>query len=151
MDHVQPILYEDKFEEIKDPFKHDPVVSDKTEMVEDNPRIDSGETVLLFDGDKKVKRTLTDINTPARSFSTYIDKKIVIGRSAGSTDICIDYDQSVSGKHCAIEMRNNRFYLIDLQSSNKTYLNENQVLSEVEISSGSVIKMGRVRMRVEMS
>lgn len=149
--YIKKKLEEDKFKKIEDPFKHDPVVSDKTEMVEDNPRIDSGETVLLFDGDKKVKITLTDINTPARSFTTYIDKKIVIGRSAGSTDICIDYDQSVSGKHCAIEMRNNRFYLIDLQSSNKTYLNENQVLSEVEISSGSVIKMGRVRMRVEMS
>ena len=107
--------------------------------------------MLLFNGNKKVKVTLTDINMPARSYTTYIERRIVIGRSAANTDICIDYDQSVSGKHCAIEMRNDKFYLIDLQSSNKTYLNESQVLSEVEISSGSVIKMGRVRMRVEMS
>ena len=140
-----------EFKEVSDPFINNLVESVPTEMVIDSPRSSGEGTVLLFDGIKKVKITLTDINTPARSFATYIDNRIVIGRSATSTDICIDYDQSVSGKHCAIEMRNDRFYLIDLQSSNKTYLNENQVLSEVEISSGSIIKMGRVRMRVEMS
>ena len=137
--------------EVTDPFKDIPVEADVTEMVSDNYVSDGEGTVMLFNGNKKVRITLTDINMPARSYTTYIERRIVIGRSATNTDICIDYDQSVSGKHCAIEMRNDKFYLIDLQSSNKTYLNESQVLSEVELSSGSVIKMGRVRMRVEMS
>lgn len=137
--------------EIADPFKNELTETFPTEVVNDNPRSGGEGTVLLFDEIKKVKITLTDIDTPARSFTTDINGRIVIGRSASSTDICIDYDQSVSRKHCAIEMRNDKFYLIDLQSGNKTYLNENQVLSEIEISSGSVIKMGRVRMRVEMS
>lgn len=136
---------------ISDPFVNDGTEISQTELVGIYPKKEGDGTILLFDGMKKVKITLTDLNTPARSFSTYIDKRIVIGRSASSTDVCIDYDQSVSGKHCAIEMRNDRCYLIDLQSSNKTYLNENLVLSEVEISSGSILKMGRVRMRVEMS
>ena len=100
---------------------------------------------------KKVKIILTDINNPSKSFAACIEHKIVVGRTAAVTDICIDYDKSVSGRHCAIEKRNNKFYLVDLGSSNKTYLNENLVLSEVEISSGSIIRMGRVKMRVEMS
>lgn len=137
--------------ETEDPLVDDLSDNIHTEIVNDYSGNTGEGTVLLFDGIKKVKITLTDINTPARSFTTFIERKIVIGRSAANTDICIDYDQSVSGKHCAIEMRNDRFYLIDLQSSNKTYLNEIQVLSEVEISSGSIIRMGRVRMRVEMS
>ena len=74
----------------------------------------------------------------------------MIGRLAAQCDICIDYDRSVSSRHCAIEKRGERFFLIDLQSSNGTFLNESKVLSEVEIYSGSIIKMGRVEMRVEM-
>ena len=110
-----------------------------------------GTTVQLFNEIRKVKLTLTDVNMPAKRYTAFINNKIVIGRSATKADICIDYDPFISGTHCAIEMRNGRFYLIDLQSSNKTYMNNKQVLSEVEISSGCIISMGRVSLRVEMS
>lgn len=112
-----------------------------------------GETVLILDDSNKRHYvvTLTDINMPAHSFSKSISRRIVIGRSQTNTDICIDYDKSISSKHCAIERRGDRFYLLDLQSSNGTYLNDNKVLSEVEIYSGCIIKLGRVQLRVEMS
>ena len=111
-----------------------------------------GETVLILDNSagKSCVLTLTDINQPAHSFSKNLSGRIVIGRSAMDSDICIDYDKSVSSKHCAIERRGNNFYLVDLGSSNGTYLDENKVLSEVEIYSGSIIKLGRVQLRVEM-
>ena len=136
---------------ISNPYEAKKVESFETELVDVPVKREENGTMLLFDDVNKVKITLTDVNAPAKSFSVYIDRRIVIGRAAIGTDICIDYEPSVSGKHCAIEMRNNRFYLIDLQSSNKTYLNERQVLSEIEINSGNIIKMGRVKMRVEMS
>ena len=88
---------------------------------------------------------------PARRYTAYIDRRIIIGRSAEKANICIDYDPFISSTHCAIEMRNGRFYLIDLQSSNKTYVNNKQVLSEVEINSGCIISIGRVSLHVEMS
>lgn len=112
-----------------------------------------GETVLILDSSSSrgCILTLTDINQPAHSFSKSFSGRIVIGRSAANTDICIDYDKSVSSRHCAIERRGNSFYLIDLGSSNGTYLNESKVLSEVEIYSGGIIKLGRVQLRVEMS
>ena len=89
--------------------------------------------------------------SPARSFSRRIDNRIVIGRSRARTDICIDYDNSVSGQHCAIELRGNQFYLIDLQSSNGTYVEGNRVLSDIEIRSGCVIRLGNIHLSVEIS
>ena len=119
--------------EIADPFENT-----KTEMFSVERPIydyDRGTTVQLFNQQpRKVKLILTDINMPARRYTAYIDRRIIIGRSAEKANICIDYDPFISSTHCAIEMRNGRFYLIDLQSSNKTYVNNKQVLSEVEIN-----------------
>ena len=135
--------------EIADPFE-----DSKTEMYSTERMgydYNRGSTVQLFNEVRKVKLTLTDVNMPARRYTAYLDNRIIIGRSAAKANICIDYDPFISGTHCAIEMRNGRFYLIDLQSSNKTYMNNNQVLSEVEISSGCIISLGRVSLHVEMS
>lgn len=135
--------------EIADPFEDSKTEMYSTERLSYN--YGGGTTVQLFNEIRKVKLTLTDVNMPARRYTAYLNNRIIIGRSAAKADICIDYDPFISGTHCAIEMRNGRFYLIDLQSSNKTYMNNNQVLSEVEISSGCIISMGRVSLRVEMS
>lgn len=131
-----------------------PVEDVKTEMILEKSHgydYERGTTVQLFNQPRKVKLTLTDINMQGKRYTAYMDKRIIIGRNASKADICIDYDPFISGTHCAIEMRNGRFYLIDLQSSNKTFMNNNQVWSEVEISSGCIIGMGRVSLHVEMS
>lgn len=142
---------ENVFVETEDPFQK--VLDEgKTELFVENPPMpeSDGNTVQIWNQGRSYVITLTDISAPARSFQKPIHDRLVIGRSATQSDICIDYDRSVSGQHCAIEKRGNRFFLIDLQSSNGTYLNDSRVLSEVEIYSGSIIKMGRVEMRVEM-
>lgn len=131
-----------------------PVEDAKTEMILEKRQgydYERGTTVQLFNQPRKVKLTLTDINMQGKRYTAYMDKRIIIGRNSSKADICIDYDPFISGTHCAIEMRNGRFYLIDLQSSNKTFMNNNQVWSEVEISSGCIISMGRVSLHVEMS
>lgn len=135
--------------EVTDPFE-----DSRTEMISvERPayNYDRGTTVQLFNEVRKVKLTLTDVNAPARRYTAYMNKRIVIGRSAAKADICIDYDPFISSTHCAIEMRNGRIYLMDLQSSNKTYVNNNQVISEVEISSGCMIQIGHVCLHVEVS
>ena len=139
--------------EIEDPFSNTGNGNEsKTEIISGNTyEKDKGETIQLFETNTGYYVKLTDVSNPSRSFKKSINDRLVIGRSSAKSDICIDYDQSVSSAHCAIERRGNRFYLIDLQSKNKTYLNDNQVLSEVEIYSGSVIKLGRVQLNVEMS
>lgn len=143
---------ENEIIETEDPFA-DMEIESRTEMVFDIPvnNEDDGSTVYIFDSGRNYTITLTDVSSPARMYQKPINQKLIIGRSASKSDIVIDYDQSISSKHCMIERRGDKFYLVDLQSSNGTFLNDSRVLSEVEIYSGSIIKMGRVQMKIEMS
>ncbi len=139
------------FLETEDPFQKS-MDEGKTELFVETPlqQQSDGSTIQIWNQGRSYVITLTDVSAPARSYQKPIHDRLVIGRLAAQCDICIDYDRSVSSRHCAIEKRGERFFLIDLQSSNGTFLNESKVLSEVEIYSGSIIKMGRVEMRVEM-
>lgn len=94
---------------------------------------------------------LTDINAPAKTFQVPLLDNVIIGRSSKHANLVIDYDKSVSAKHCEIEMRpGNKVFIIDLESSNGTFVNGNRVLTETEISSGVVIKLGRVEFKLEI-
>lgn len=115
----------------------------------DNNYDDDGRTMVLWNDRGSKTITLTDKNTSARAFSFPSADVIRIGRSAGN-DVVIDYDKSISGKHCEIKCRDGRYYIRDVGSSNHTYVNGNEVLSEVELFAGNVIKLGRVEMIFEV-
>ena len=93
---------------------------------------------------------LKDVQSPGRIFKYPLDNKVVIGRSVDKVNIAIDYNMTVSGQHCEITSRNNRFFIRDLNSSNKTCLNGHVLKEEAEIFSGSIIKVGEVEFSVEM-
>lgn len=93
--------------------------------------------------------TLTDINLPNRSFSVPLRQSIIVGRDKGLCDITLDYDKSISAKHCDIVVRGNKFYIKDLQSTNGTYVNSSKVLKESKISPGDILRLGRLEMRFE--
>jgi len=78
------------------------------------------------------------------------NKGCIVGRKREFCDVLIDYDKSVSGKHCQITTKNGKFYIADLQSSNGTYVNNNKIISEIEISSGTVIRLGNLQLRFEV-
>ncbi|MFC1712311.1 FHA domain-containing protein, partial [Candidatus Poribacteria bacterium] len=64
-----------------------------------------------------------------------------IGRAKGdAADICID-ENTISGVHAQIEYKDHDFYLIDMQSRNGTYLDEERqrITSEVCLKGDSVI------------
>ena len=139
--------------EVEDPFREVEGSSGNTEYIEeDNEKKGDSDTIQLFDDDENDSFTvsLTDLNNSAKSFRKTSYDKVIIGREEEKADIWLSYDRSVSNPHCSIEKRGRKFYLKDLQSSNGTYLDGNRVLSEVEISSGSIIKLGRVKLRVEI-
>lgn len=104
-------------------------------------------TVML---DRRYLLVLKDIHSPGRIFKYPLDDKVVIGRNTDKVNIAIDYNLTVSGQHCEIYARNNRFYIRDLNSSNKTCLNGYEVKTETELFSGSIIKVGEVEFSVEM-
>lgn len=93
---------------------------------------------------------LTDIHTPSRFFQVPLRNSVVIGRKQGVCSVVINYDMSVSGRHCEIKVRDGRFYISDLQSSNGTYVNNLRILSETELTNGSIIKMGKLELRFEV-
>lgn len=108
-------------------------------------------TCRIWDEPRRKTLILTDIKSPSKTFQVPIAQSVIIGRSSKHSNLVIDYDKSVSGKHCEIEIREgNKLFIVDLESSNGTYVNGNRVLTETEISSGVVIKLGRLELKLEI-
>lgn len=123
----------------------------KTEMIGAfHNNSDDGSTVMIWNQNTTYQVVLTDVNSPAKSFRVPLSQSIVVGRKKGLCDIALDYENSVSGKHCEILVKDGKFYIKDLQSSNGTYVNGSKVLTESEIFSGNVLKFGRLEMRFEV-
>lgn len=132
------------------------------ETVNTTPEVQTDETVLMTDSDgdrtrmiwggaaKQYTLNLTDIKNPGRTFQIPIKDSVIIGRRTGEANLVIDYDKSVSGRHCVISVRNGKFYVKDLQSSNGTMLNGTRILAEMELHSGAALTLGRLEMKVEI-
>lgn len=134
------------------------------ETVSTAPEIQTDETVLLTADDnsgdstrmiwggaaKQYTLNLTDMKNPGRTFQIPLKDTVIVGRRPGEANLLIDYDKSVSGKHCAISVKNGKFYVKDLQSSNGTMLNGTRILAEMEIHPGAILTLGRLEMKVEI-
>jgi len=118
-----------------------------TVLLRNDSEPDEG-TRLLFEEYDIYEITLTDQNNPTKYYSLPIKDSIIIGRSSKNNNVIIDYDESISGRHCEIENRNGRFFVKDLCSSNGTRVNGIRVLSETEIFHGNILRIGQIEMRV---
>lgn len=108
-------------------------------------------TCRIWDEPRRKTLVLTDVKSPSKTFQVPIAQSVIIGRSSKNSNLVIDYDKSVSGKHCEIEIREgNKIFIVDLESSNGTYINGNRVLTATEISSGVVIRLGRLELKLEI-
>lgn len=131
--------------------RQDPAdVSEKTELVGSLPDQDGDSTMMIWDQSRVFEIILTDTASPARSFQAPLERPVVVGRKKGICDIALDYEKSVSGRHCEISVKDGRFYVKDLQSSNGTCLNGNKIWAETEIISGDILKLGRLEMKFEV-
>lgn len=110
---------------------------------EDTRRIWTGEP-------RKHTLYLTDVRNPGQTFQAPITEPVIIGRNADEADIVLDYDRSVSGRHCRICERNGKFYVKDLNSSNGSLLNGIRLMEEMEIYSGSILTLGRLEIKVQI-
>ena len=105
--------------------------------------------VQLINNDRRVILKLTDRANPGRCFETPLLGRVSIGRNPGN-QIVLDYERSVSGTHCEIFVAGNVFKVRDLGSKNGTYVDGIQVGDTAEISSGSILKLGRLELTVDM-
>lgn len=65
---------------------------------------------------------------------------VVIGRSKECKIRILDL--RISRRHCQIEARDNKFYIKDLGSTNKTIVNEKIIEDEVNLKVGDIIEIG---------
>lgn len=100
--------------------------------------------------DSRYLLVLRDRANPERIFRYPMDSPVVVGRNIDLVQIPVDYNLTVSGRHCEFSMRNNRFFLRDLESVNHTFLDGIMIEEEREIVSGNVVRMGEVEFHVEI-
>ena len=93
---------------------------------------------------------LRDMSDPERIFRYPMDVRVVVGRNVDMVQIAIDYNLTISGRHCEFYIKNNRFFVRDLDSANHTYLEGKMVKGEMEIVSGNTVRLGEVEFGVEI-
>ena len=117
-------------------------------VVDDREAEDDGSTMLL---ERRYLLVLKDSEDPSRVFRYPIDSSVTIGRNIDRVNIAIDYNPTVSGKHCEVTARGGRFYVRDLGSSNRTYVNGRIVGDETELRTGNLLRIGEVELLVEIT
>ena len=109
----------------------------------------SSGTLPLINGAPCAMLSLSDLDHPEHHFEVPLRTSVSIGRST-SNQIVLDYERSVSGTHCEIFSSGTGWKIRDLNSGNGTYLNGARVTSEAEITDGSVLKLGRLNLLLEI-
>ena len=136
MDRLQELLKEDDTSEQVDTLR-----------IKKNP----DDTHRIWTGEARgYTLYLTDLKNPGQTFQIPLENPIIIGRNTNEADLVIDYDRSVSGRHCQICERDGKFYVKDLQSSNGSLLNGIRLSDEMEIYSGSILTLGRLEIKVQI-
>lgn len=113
----------------------------------------SGQTEILIDDDRSSVNTviLRDSVNSVRTFEAALSGEgAIIGRSSDFSNVVIDYDKSVSRKHCRIFLKNGQVHIEDLSSGNKTYLNGVEVTSPTVLNNTDEIKIGRTKLKVTL-
>lgn len=108
-------------------------------------------TMFLAQNDARYIVVLKDANDPNKVFRYPLMDKVVIGRkNEAGVHIVLNYDSSVSGRHCEITVSGGHFYVEDLHSSNKTYLNGEMVVGRMEFQPGSSLRIGKLETIVDI-
>lgn len=77
-----------------------------------------------------------------------LERNTSIGR--GPTNNIILEDAVVSTRHASITYRKNQWWLTDHQSRNGTTLNDLPITEAVVLSSGDIIAIGHIKLRVQL-
>ena len=98
-----------------------------------------------------LKITFQIINGPMIGTKYSVDESIdlVLGRGSDcSIIIPRDVDPKISRHHCRIKIDIPKITVNDLGSTNGTFLDNEQILEEKEVSSGSVLRIGETCMKI---
>lgn len=86
------------------------------------------------------------------SFERLLDSdepvEITIGRRE-DCDVSLSYDSQVSREHAVLIFEDGKFWLEDSNSTNGTYVDDEQIKGRVGIHPGQLFRVGRTWLRVE--
>lgn len=106
-------------------------------------------TVLLWQNNTSHKLIMTDMNNPIHRFEVSLDFPVLVGYN-NNCQICLNYEETISGNHCRIYGENGKFYVENLSKTNGTLLDGKQVVNTAEVYTGCVMTLGRLKMKVEI-
>lgn len=106
-------------------------------------------TVFLWEENTPHRLILTDMNNLVKKFEVSLNSSVLVGYN-NNCQICLNYEETVSGNHCRIYRENGKFYVENLSKTNYTRLDEKVVVNTAEIYTGCVLTLGRLKMKVEI-
>lgn len=102
----------------------------------------STNTKYLFSGGSSKHINLVSCDDESIIIDIMLNNAITIGRSDES-DIVVNFDNTISKKHCALSLSEDKIILEDLRSANKTYINDIEINSPTVVTNGDIIRLGK--------
>lgn len=119
------------------------VSSEHKTVFVDLPHYDTSGTMFLFQGPSRIK--LVDKDRPDKVFDCSLSEPVEVGFDT-SCKVCVNYDETVSNKHCRIYVSGGKTYVENLSQTNVVIVNGQKIDEPIAIFSGTEIILGRVRL-----
>lgn len=102
--------------------------------------------------DKKILK-LTSLNSPENLSITMNKDTFIIGRNANYADGVVAFNKYIGKKHCMLLRENNSFSIVDLGSTNKTYVNGVELTPNVpvDIVNGDTVRLANTDFKVSIT
>ena len=84
------------------------------------------------------------------NYSFRLEDSLTIGRNPGYHHWTIVDDLTVSGNHCKIYQKDGQVYILDLNSTNGTYVNDQRVRGQMKLENHDKIGIGQGSYRVRI-
>ncbi|WP_022759039.1 FHA domain-containing protein [Butyrivibrio fibrisolvens] len=110
---------------------------------------DSGDTMLLFDSPGKI--WINDIDRPDKIFELPLSESGVYIGYDKSNQVCLDYDDTVSGVHCRIYCAGSKTYIENKSKTNPLIVNGQKIEESAAIYSGTEIVVGKIRLSIKFA
>ncbi|MDO4536156.1 MAG: FHA domain-containing protein [Clostridium perfringens] len=75
-----------------------------------------------------------------------MNSTVTLGRKDNNTIVL--NDRFVSSYHAKIYLKNNEYFLEDLQSTNGTYINENKIEGKVKLNINDIVRFGSTAFKI---
>lgn len=107
------------------------------------------QTEGLWNSLSNVKLVFQDLDRPSHRVEVTLNGEVLVGRDASVCQVVLT-EPSVARRQCRIFQQGSWIMISNLSQSNITKVDGQAVTEDRELPSGSTLRMGRLRMRVEI-